>query len=137
MNTMSRGILVFIMVIFTQLGKAQSNLVVEQIQVYSTLNPTGLYWQLPSNINPLLEALDNGILSVLKMQRDKQYPTIQKALTKESQMGKISINWANSESVPYHAYLELYEVPPSFAYNNNLQSLFKELVTYLARRINL
>lgn len=120
---MSRGIILFIMVFFTQLSSAQSNLVVEQIQVYSTLNPTGVYWQLPTNTNPLLEALDQGIFSALQMQRDQQYPTIQKALTKESQMGKINVNWTNSATVPYHAYLELYEVPPSFAYNNNLVDL--------------
>jgi hypothetical protein len=125
MNRISKGITLFIMVFFTQLGHAQSNLVVEQIQVYSTLNPTGLYWQLPSNTTPLLEALDHGIFRELQLQRNPEFPTIQRALTRESQMGKINVNWANSANIPFHAYLELYEVPPNFAYNNNLVDLPK------------
>ncbi len=123
MNKMSRIGLVLLFECIVAIGFAQSNLVVEQIQSYSAINPTGTYWHLPSNINPILEALDNGIFASLNLQRDKQYTTNIKTLTKESQMGKITVGGIHSADIPYHAYLELYEVAPSFAYNNNLLSI--------------
>lgn len=101
-------------------GFAQSNLVVEQIQAYSSINPNATYWQVPANTNAIIEALDKGFFAELKMQRDKQYPVTQKNLTKQNQMGKISIDWSNSYQIPYHAYLELYEITPEFAYRNSL-----------------
>ncbi len=123
MNKMMRIVLVFLFECIVAIGFAQNNLVVEQIQIYSAVNPTGIYWQLPSNITPILEGLDNGVLASLGLQRDKQYTPITKTLTKDSQMGKITVGGANSANTAYHAYLELYEVAPSFAYNNNLLSL--------------
>lgn len=102
------------------IGFSQNNLVVEQIQVYSTLNPNATYWQLPKNVNPILEALDKGYFSELNLQREKIHPVVQKTLTKLNQMGKIVVNWENSTAFPYHAYLELYEISPDFAYKNNL-----------------
>lgn len=100
-------------------GYTQNNLVVEQIQVYSSLNPNATYWQLPANINPILAALDKGYFAELNLQRENKN-TLQKTLTKANQMGKIVIDWSNSSTIQYHAYLELYEVSPDFAYKNNL-----------------
>lgn len=105
------------------IGFSQNNLVVEQIQVYSALNPNATYWQLPANVTPILEALDKGYFSELNLQREKSYPIVQKTLTKLNQMGKIVVDWKNSSAVPYHAYLELYEVSSDFAFKNNLVDL--------------
>ena len=100
--------------------------VVEQIQAYSYLNPTASYWQIPANINPILETLDTSLFVTLKMQRDKNYTTTTKSLTKLTQAGKIKIDWSNSMQVPYHAYIEIYEMDPQFAYQNDLVKLSKE-----------
>jgi hypothetical protein len=116
------GLLIFISCTYV-IGFSQNNLVVEQIQVYSSLNPNATYWQLPSNVNPILAALDKGYFSELNLQREKNYPLVQKTLTKLNQMGKIVINWENSSTVPYHAYIELYEVSPDFAYKNELVNI--------------
>jgi hypothetical protein len=100
--------------------------VVEHIQAYSYLNPTASYWQIPANINPILETLDTSLFVTLKMQRDKNYTTTTKSLTKLTQAGKIKIDWSNSMQVPYHAYIEIYEMDPQFAYQNDLVKLSKE-----------
>jgi hypothetical protein len=93
---------------------------VEQIQAYSYLNPTANYWQIPTNINPFLEALDTSLFVTLKMQREKNYNTLNLTLTKTNQPGKIKINWSASRDIPYHAYLEVYEMDPEFAFRNDL-----------------
>ena len=100
--------------------------VVEQIQAYSYLNPTASYWQIPANINPILETLDTSLFVTLKMQREKNYTTTTKSLAKLTQAGKIKIDWSNSMQVPYHAYIEIYEMDPQFAYQNDLVKLSKE-----------
>jgi hypothetical protein len=97
--------------------------VVEQIQAYSYLNPTASYWKIPANISPILETLDSSLFVTLKMQRDKDYTTTTYALTKLNQTGKIKIDWSNSLTIPYHAYIEIYEMDPEFAYKNDLVNL--------------
>lgn len=97
--------------------------VVEQIQAYSYLNPTASYWKIPANISPILETLDSSLFVSLKMQRDKDYTTTTNALTKLNQAGKIKIDWSNSLTIPYHAYIEIYEMDPEFAYKNDLVNL--------------
>lgn len=99
------------------------SVVVEQIQAYSYLNPTASYWKIPANINPILETLDTSLFVSLKMQRDKSYITSTKTLTKLTQAGKIKIDWSNSSQIPYHAYLEVYEMYPEFAFQNDLVKL--------------
>ena len=98
-------------------------MVVEQIQAYSYLNPTASYWKIPANISPILETLDSSLFVSLKMQRDKDYATTTNALTKLNQAGKIKIDWSNSLTIPYHAYIEIYEMDPEFAYKNDLVNL--------------
>jgi hypothetical protein len=97
--------------------------VVEQIQAYSYLNPSASYWKIPANISPILESLDSSLFVTLKMQRDKGYVTTTNALTKPNQTGKIKIDWSNSLTIPYHAYIEIYEMDPEFAYKNDLVKL--------------
>jgi len=94
--------------------------VVEQIQAYSYLNPNASYWKIPANINPILESLDTSLFVTLKIQREKNYTTTTKTLTKLNQLGKIKIDWSNSSQIPYHAYIELYEMDPEFAFRNDL-----------------
>ena len=94
--------------------------VVEQMQAFSYINPSANYWQIPSNINPFLEALDTSLFASLKMQRVKEYPTLNLKLTKPSQAGKIKIDWTASRDIPYHAYIEMYEMDPEYAYKNDL-----------------
>jgi hypothetical protein len=97
--------------------------VVEQIQAYSYIKPTASYWQIPANINPILETLDTSLFVTLKMQRDKNYTTTTKSLTKLTQAGKIKIDWSKSSQIPYHTYIEIYEMDPGFAFQNDLVQL--------------
>jgi hypothetical protein len=101
----------------------QKKLALEQIQVYSSINPTAKYWQLPTNINPILNALDSGFFLKLDLQRDTQVLTKSLYLTKLNQLGKINVNWATTRDYDFHAYLELYEMDPDFIYKNNLVRL--------------
>ena len=98
----------------------QQKLAFEQIQVFSTLNPTANYWNLPKDIQPILNALDSGIFLKLGLKRDVRIETNSLKLTKQPQLGKININWAATRDYDYHAYLELYEMDPDFIYRNNL-----------------
>ncbi len=98
----------------------QTKLALEQIQVYSSLHPTANYWHLPTDISTLLNALDTGIFAKLNVQRDLSYPTQRIELSKQSQLGKITIDWSKSRAIPTHAYLELYEMDPIIAYQNKL-----------------
>jgi len=108
-------------------GRSQNTstplVVVEQIQAYSYIKPTASYWQIPANINPILETLDTSLFVTLKMQRDKNYTTTTKSLTKLTQAGKIKIDWSKSSQIPYHTYLEIYEMDPGFAFQNDLVQL--------------
>jgi hypothetical protein len=89
---------------------SQGKVVLEQIQVYSTLQPNDNYWQLPKDISLIEQNLDSGIFKAFKLERINQFKPTIKNLSKQSQVGKIVINWENTRSVPYHAYLELYEL---------------------------
>ena len=88
----------------------QSKVVLEQIQVYSTLQPNASYWQLPADISLIEQSLDSGIFKEYNFERVAQFKPTIKTLTKQNQVGKIVINWEKSRDIPYHAYLELYEL---------------------------
>ena len=102
---------------------AQSNIALEQIQVYSITHPNENYWQLPADITPIETALDSGIFKELNLKRASQFSTQRKILTKQNQVGKIVINWDATRNLPYHAYLELYELDPVTTYENKLVSV--------------
>jgi hypothetical protein len=93
---------------------------VEQIQSYSLMMPTSNYWHIPSNVNGILEALDTGLLADLHLVRDKNIKPVINNITKQSQMGKFAVNWNKSAQIPFHAYLEWYEINPEFVYLNKL-----------------
>jgi hypothetical protein len=101
----------------------QQNIALEHIQVYSSINPTATYWKLPNDLHPILNALDTGIFSKLKFQRDTNIVTKAVYLSKQNQLGKINIDWTETRKFDYHAYLELYEMDPEFVFKNNLVEL--------------
>jgi hypothetical protein len=102
---------------------AQSKVVVEKIQTYSMVSPTANYWQLPNDISPLLDALDSNLFKQINLIRDKNYKTNTLQLTKQSQVGKITIDWSRSANSNFHAYVELYEVSPEFVIQNKLAQI--------------
>jgi hypothetical protein len=98
----------------------QSKVALEQIQIYSSIHPNANYWKLPDNLGPILNALDTGIFAKLSLDRDKQYSTKTKMLTKQNQVGKINVDWSASHNIPLHAYIELFEMDPDIANQNKL-----------------
>jgi hypothetical protein len=104
-------------------GFSQSQITLEQIQIYSTTQPKLNYWRLPEDISSIENALDTGLFKKLNLQRNKQFKTIRKELTKQNQVGKINVDWGNSRDIPFHAYLEIYELDPTFAYQNKIADI--------------
>ena len=104
-------------------SQAQSKVVVEQIQSYSMVSPTANYWVLPNDINPLLEAHDSRLFKEINLIRDKNYKTNALQLTKQNQVGKITIDWSRSANSNFHAYVELYEMSPEFVVQNKLAEI--------------
>ncbi len=91
----------------------QTKVVFEQVQIYSTLQPTANYWRLPTDISLIEQSLDSGVFKEFNLVRVKPFKTEIKTLTKQSQIGKIVIKWDSTRNIPYHAYLELYELDAS------------------------
>ncbi len=104
--------------VFGLIGYGQNKVVLEQIQTYSTINPAASYWQLPADLHPILQAFDSGLFASLQMQRETSIAPILKVLKKQSQLGKIEVDWSRSREYPFHAYLELYEMNPELIYRN-------------------
>lgn len=98
----------------------QKKVALEQIQIFSSYHTNASYWRLPANINPLMNALDSGLFSILSLERDSSYPTKRRELTKQNQVGKINIDWTASKNIPFHAFLEIFELDPEMVYNNRL-----------------
>lgn len=98
----------------------QSNQVaLEQIQMYSSIRPEGKYWHPnAATVQAFAKTLDTGIFNRLQLQSVYDYPTNIKILTKPNQIGKIVIDWSKSIAIPYHAYLEIYELLPEQTFNN-------------------
>lgn len=113
----------FLLPFFVMTTYAQSKVVVEQIQSYSMVSPTANYWQLPNDITPLLAALDSGLFKQINFIRDKNYKTNALSLTKQNQVGKITIDWSRSTNSNFHAYVELYEMSPEFVIQNQLAQI--------------
>jgi hypothetical protein len=119
----------FISLVFTQCiciaTFGQSNQVVfEQVQMYSSIQPDGKYWH-PSSIQVKVFAsiLDTALFNPLQLQRDSSYPTKIKILNKSNQIGKIVIDWSQSQSAAFHAYLEIYELQPEQTFNNSMVNI--------------
>ena len=103
--------------------QAQSKVVVEQIQTYSMVSPNANYWHLPDDIQELLANLDAGLFQQINLVRDRNYSTKSIKLTKQNQIGKITIDWSRSANANFHAYIELYEMSPDFVTQNKLADI--------------
>ena len=111
-----------ILQLFFQGASGQSNqLVLEQVQMYSSIRPEGKYWH-PNNtiVQAFATTLDTVLFKSLQLQRDTNYPTQIKILTKPNQIGKLVIDWSKSKTAAFHAYLEIYELLPEQTYNNEM-----------------
>ena len=115
----------FLSLVFTQCfcitTFAQSDQVVfEQVQLYSSIQPEGKYWH-PSTTQVQIfgHLLDSALFNSLQLKRDSSYPTNIKILTKPSQIGKLVVDWNQSASATFHAYLEMYELQPEQTFSNS------------------
>lgn len=117
-------ITLFICILISQLNNAQTNVVLEQIQSYSTILPNADYWKIDKKAAlQIRDALENNLFKSMSLHLNKDYPTKTLTLTKYGQLGKIQINWDQTNSNALHAYVEVYELEPSIAYKNNLLNL--------------
>ncbi len=123
MKTFLKHTAYFLLQLIAIATHAQSKVVVEQIQSYSMVSPTANYWHLPNDIKPLIEALDSGLFKEINLIRDKNYKTITLQLTKQNQVGKITIDWSRSANTNFHAYIEIYEMSPEFVFQNKLAEI--------------
>lgn len=123
MKSLTNFTFLFFLLFINSKSFSQSQVALEQIQVYSTLHPSSKYWYLPEDISPLEKALDTGIFKEFNLERVKTFSTSRKILNKQNQVGKIIINWDSTRSIPYHAYLELYELDPETSYENKLVNI--------------
>jgi hypothetical protein len=119
----------FLSLLFTQCiciaTFGQSNQVVfEQVQMYSSIQPDGKYWH-PSTtqVEVFASILDTALFNPLQLQRDKSYTTKIKILNKSNQIGKIIIDWSQSQSAAFHAYLEIYELQPEQTFSNSMVNI--------------
>lgn len=95
--------------------------VLEQVQLYSSIRPEAKYWYpSPAQIKSFAKTLDTGLFRNLELQRDTNYPTQIKILSKPNQIGKLAIDWSKSKSSPFHAYVEIYELLPEQTFRNEM-----------------
>jgi hypothetical protein len=103
----------------------QSNQVTfEQVQMYSSIQPNAKYWH-PSKtqVQSFAQQLDSALFNPLQIKRDTSFSTKIKILTKSNQIGKIVIDWSQSTSSAFHAYLEIYELQPEQTFSNSMVNI--------------
>ncbi|MFY8203702.1 MAG: hypothetical protein ACOVJ1_05610, partial [Sediminibacterium sp.] len=116
----------FLSLFFTQCiciaAIGQSNQVTfEQVQMYSSIQPEGKYWHPTSTqVQAFASLLDTALFNPLQLQRDTSFITKIKILNKPNQIGKIVIDWNQSQSSAFHAYLEIYELQPEQTFSNSM-----------------
>jgi hypothetical protein len=103
----------------------QSNQVTfEQVQMYSSIQPNAKYWQpTTTQVQNFAQLLDSALFNPLQIKRDTSFSTKIKILTKSNQIGKIVIDWSQSTSSDFHAYLEIYELQPEQTFSNSLVNI--------------
>ena len=119
----------FLSLVFTQciciatFGQSKQ-VVFEQVQMYSSIQPEGKYWH-PSatQVQAFASMLDTALFNPLQLKRDPGYPTKIKILTKSNQIGKIVIDWSQSQTAEFHAYLEIYELQPEQTFSNSMVNI--------------
>jgi hypothetical protein len=119
----------FLSLVFTQCiciaAFGQSNQVAfEQVQVYSSIRPDGKYWHTSeTQVQAFASILDSALFNPLQLKRDASYPTKIKILTKSNQIGKLVIDWSQSQAAAFHAYLEIYELQPEQTFSNSMVNI--------------
>ena len=119
----------FLSLVFTQCiciaAFGQSNQVAfEQVQVYSSIRPDGKYWHTSeTQVQVFASILDSALFNPLQLKRDASYPTKIKILTKSNQIGKLVIDWSQSQAAAFHAYLEIYELQPEQTFSNSMVNI--------------
>jgi len=117
-----QAVLLVVLISFTSNTHAQNTVVIEGIQTYSNIMPNANYWHLKDS-RPIVKALETGLFKSLSLQMISDINPIITTLSKSSQLGKITVDWNTTRSIPLHAYVELYEMEPSIVYRNNLVDL--------------
>jgi len=119
----------FLSLLFTQCiciaAIGQSNQVTfEQVQMYSSIQPEGKYWHpTTTQVQAFASILDTALFNPLQLQRDTSFATKIKILNKSNQIGKLVIDWSQSQSSPFHAYLEIYELQPEQTFSNSMVNI--------------
>ena len=119
----------FLSLFFTQsiciASFGQSNQVTfEQVQMYSSIQPEGKYWHpTTTQVQAFASILDTALFNPLQLQRDTSFATKIKILNKSNQIGKLVIDWSQSQSSPFHAYLEIYELQPEQTFSNSMVNI--------------
>jgi hypothetical protein len=119
----------FLSLLFTQClciaSIGQTNQVtLEQVQMYSSIQPEGKYWHPTSTqVQAFASILDTALFNPLQLQRDTSFITKIKILNKPNQIGKIVIDWNQSQSSAFHAYLEIYELQPEQTFSNSMVNI--------------
>jgi hypothetical protein len=103
----------------------QSNQVTfEQVQMYSSIQPNAKYWHpTTTQVQSFAQLLDSALFNPLQIKRDTSFSTKIKILTKSNQIGKIVIDWSQSTSSAFHAYLEIYELQPEQTFSNSMVNI--------------
>jgi hypothetical protein len=103
----------------------QNNAVrLEQVQMYSNIRPEGKYWHPnATQVNAFASILDTALFNPLQLQRDTNFETKIKILTKSNQIGKLVIDWSQDQSSTFHAYLEIYELYPEQTFSNSMVNI--------------
>jgi hypothetical protein len=119
----------FFSLLFTQsiciASFGQSNQVAfEQVQMYSSIQPEGKYWHpTTTQVQAFASILDTALFNPLQLQRDTSFVTKLKILNKSNQIGKLVIDWSQSQSSTFHAYLEIYELQPEQTFSNSMVNI--------------
>ena len=120
----------FLSLVFTQCiciaTFGQSNQVTfEQVQMYSSIQPEAKYWHpTTTQVQAFASILDTALFNPLQLQRDTSFTTKIKILNKSNQIGKLVIDWSQSQYTAFHAYLEIYELQPEQTFNNSMVNVF-------------
>jgi hypothetical protein len=124
-----KNIFYFLSILFAQSicinSFGQSNQVTfEQVQMYSSIQPNAKYWHpTTTQVQNFAHLLDSALFNPLQIKRDTSFSTKIKILTKSNQIGKIVIDWSQSTSSDFHAYLEIYELQPEQTFSNSLVNI--------------
>jgi hypothetical protein len=119
----------FLSLLFTQCiciaTIGQSNQVTfEQVQMYSSIRPEGKYWHpTTTQVQAFASLLDTALFNPLQLKRDTSFATKIKILNKSNQIGKLVIDWSQSQSSAFHAYLEIYELQPEQTFSNSMVNI--------------